>query len=101
MILAWDALFAGSVLSSTVNKWMNLLKLNYLLKIREDKELSFEASQKYHEFINKNKNILDEELQHYYDLISDTPDIAQKAFLEFYKNLPFTKMGNEFQHGTP
>src|ERR1039457_5884793 len=77
---------------------MNLLKLNYLLKIREEKELSFESSQKYLEFINKNNNKLDDELQHYYDLISDTPDIAQKAFLEFYKNLPFLKLKNEFNN---
>jgi predicted ATP-dependent endonuclease of OLD family len=92
---AWDSLFNSSVLPLTVNKWMTLLKLNYLIKIREDKDLTFDISQNINDFLNKQENKLEEQLQDYYDLISDTTEIAQKAFLDFYKNIPFSELKNE------
>lgn len=92
---AWDSLFNGSVLPVTVNKWMTLLKLNYLLKISEDKDLPVDISNKMKELIAKEENILEEQLQHYYDLISDTTEVAQKSFIEFFKKLPFSRIKNE------
>ena len=92
---AWDAIYNRHILPQTMNKWMTHLKLDYQIEVEDVKELSHKNSMQILNLIGRHEDTLELQAKEFYELISDSPEMAQKAFFDFFKKISSSELKGE------